>query len=209
MAQTTGSAPSAPTTRVLLIGVDNYDTFSGATGGESPYNLRGSHTDVVLLSWYCREVLGIPGENIHVLAGPAPTDEELQKHGPLDQLAKLKRENIHEATAKNATDLLSRLLEETKAGGEEVLFAFSGHGAWTDAHGPVLCLGDTSPDFASGVVPLRALRKLVSDHDARGRVVAILDCCHVAGIEGGDLQTTSLPHAGSEADVKDSDRTST
>jgi hypothetical protein len=207
MAQSTPpSSPSVPTARVLLVGVDNYDAFSGTRGGEGAYGLRGSRTDVVLLAWYCHEVLGIPTENIHVLAGPAPTDDELQKHGPLDQLAKLRRENIHEATAKNATDLLSRLLEETKAGGEEVLFAFSGHGAWTDAHGPVLCLGDTSPDLAGGVVPLKALRKLVSDHDARGRVVAILDCCHVAGLEGRDLQTTSLPHGGTAADVRDSDR---
>ncbi len=204
MTKTSPTSQIPPSTRVLLVGVDDYQTFSGEP--QSSYDLRGSRTDVVLLAWYCREVLGIPSENIHVLIGPAMTDDDLQKHGPFDQLAKLKRENIGEATANNVSDTLGRLLDETKEGGDEVLFAFSGHGAWTEALGPVLCMGDTTSDLTSGVLPLKALRQLVSQHDARARVVAILDCCHVAGPEGETLQATSLPHAGTAEDVKGSDK---
>jgi len=66
----------------------------------------------------------------------------------------------------------------------------------------VLCLGGVKPGFEKGVLALRELRKSVENASARARLVAILDCCHVAGPSiGSRLHVTALPHQGKVADV--------
>jgi Caspase domain len=180
-------------THALLVGVDRYLDFdrSGAS------NLRGSRNDVVILAWYCMEVLGVPPENIRALTSPLPTADELRRDGALSWLSTLPAENRGEATVDGVREGLAWLFERTKGEGSAAVLAFSGHGAWSGEAGPVLCLADTSQELTRGVLPLREIRARVAEAGARSRLVVVLDCCHVTGpASDARLTVTALPSAG-------------
>ncbi|MBK8252602.1 MAG: caspase family protein [Polyangiaceae bacterium] len=187
----------ANNTYALLIGVDHYDSFPAS-------ELRGSRTDVITLAWYLspRGVLGVPLENVRALTWPLPTEEELKDNDALSWLRKLPETSRGEARAQGVKNGLIWLLEKAKSEGATVIFAFSGHGAWTQEQGPVLCLGDTAKDFTSGVLALRDLKKMVQEHGVRDRLVALLDCCHVSAQSAGGFTVTALPSRGTAANVE-------
>jgi Caspase domain len=171
---TQAQATGASNTYVLLVGVDHYDNFAGD-------DLEGSVNDVSFLASYCLQTLRVPAANLRVLASPQPT--------PLAGQAGA-------ATESEVTKGLAWLLEQAQREGTTALLAFSGHGAWSGA-GALLCLEDTSQDFTRGVIRLRDLRAAVEKAGARGRFVAMLDCCHVtAPARTPGLKMTTLPVPG-------------
>jgi len=174
----------------LLIGVDSYKSFDGT--GTS--DLKGSRNDVFLLASYCVEVLGMRPENIAALITPELTPEERKEKESLRGI------NWGDATEKEVTKRLAWLLDVSK--GVKALLAFSGHGAALPGGEPVLCLGDTAPGLTSGVLSLKTLRHDIKNAYADGRLVALLDCCHVASRSPHQrLRGTSLSHAVAAADV--------
>lgn len=186
--------------RALLVGVDRYENF------DASLSLRGSRNDVVLLVWYCLHELGLRAENIRVLTTPLLTRAELDlrevQHGIDLDAGKGPSVQLGGATAREVEQGLTWLLQESQQAGGAALFAFSGHGAWSSAEGPLLCLADTKPDFTGGVLSLKRLGQMVADFDAKDRLVALLDCCHVAPPPGDPrLMGSGLPHQGTPADV--------
>jgi hypothetical protein len=182
----------------LLIGVDDYTSFESS----GQFDLKGSRNDVLLLASYCVEVLGLRPENIVALTWPQLTEQDFEQHVSMrgavlgDAVRKIV---VGEATEAEVTRRLASLLDVSQRG--TALLTFSGHGAATD-EGPVLCLGDTAPGFTSGVLPLKTLRDDIKNAYAGGRLIALLDCCHVAASRHDPrLQRTSLPHAVAAEDV--------
>src|SRR5262249_40999941 len=132
---------------------------------------------------------------------PMPKADELRLHGSMHQLARLDPSNLGEATVENVRAHMGRLLKRAKGEGDAALFAFSGHGSFVAGTGPVLCLADAVQDLGGGVLPLRRVGQMVRDHDARSKLVGVLDCCHVTGPSSPDIQVTALPSSGTAADV--------
>jgi caspase domain-containing protein len=207
---TTETATGA--TYALLIGVDDYANLDDTTDA---HDLKGSRNDVLLLARYCLTVLCMPIENIRMLTSPRFKDDELkelvealQQEVSLD-FTKLQKasENANES---DVTVGVGWLLENTKVG-DTALLSFSGHGSWSNTMGPVLCLGDTKRDdatgeVANGVLALGELQRRIERAGARSRLIAVLDCCHITGpATHPRLQTTGIPHAGTAKDVEADD----
>ena len=180
----------AGTTRALLIGVDDYKSFD-RTGLS---DLKGSRNDVVLLACYCVEVLGMRPENIVALVTRELTAAERDENRSL-QGVRWGGAGETEVKAR-----LASLLDVSRGG--TALLAFSGHGAALPGGEPVLCLGDTAPGLTSGVLSLKTLRDDIESAGAKGRLIALLDCCHVASRSPHRrLRGTALPHAAAADDV--------
>lgn len=176
----------------LLIGVDDYRSFDRS--GRS--DLKGSRNDVLLLASYCVEVLGMRPENIVALTTPMLTAQDFEQHVSMRGIAlgdAIRGIAVGDASKEEVKKRLASLLDFSQGG--TALLTFSGHGAAAPDVGPVLCLGDTSPDFKSGVLPLETLREDIKDAYAERRLIALLDCCHVAAPRPHPrLQGTSLRH---------------
>ncbi len=201
--------PSNPDNQAhaLLIGVADYSSFNRPDGSK----LKGSRNDVVLLAYYCMGVLRIPAKNIRVLTMPEMTTDELKASVIPDELEtnehagwlqSLDQVTLGEATESEVNDGLDWLLAASKESDGAALFAFSGHGAWSSEKGPLLCLGDTAPSFERGVLSLRKLGEDIKTAGVRHKLIALLDCCHVAASRGNPrLQGKALPHAATAEDV--------
>jgi len=176
----------------LLIGVNDYKSFNGTP----EFDLKGSRNDVLLLASYCVEVLGMQPENIVALTTPKLTQAEL---GPNEHL---RRMHLGEALEKEVTARLASLLRASKKG--TALLAFSGHGAALPDGEPVLCLGDTTKDFTSGVLSLKTLGEGIKKASAKDRLIALFDCCHVGSPPAAHsrLHRKSLPHTAAAKDVQ-------
>jgi hypothetical protein len=186
-------------THALLIGVDDYKSFNGTTN----FDLKGSRNDVLLLASYCVEVLGMRAQNIVALTTPPLTSDDFEQH--VTMRGRVLGDDVRgivvgAATKEEVAKRLHELLDPSRGG--TALLTFSGHGAAVPDLGPVLCLGDTAPDFKSGVLLLKTLRDDVRNANAGSRLIALLDCCHVeAPGPNQRLQGTSLPHRVAPRDV--------
>jgi Caspase domain len=191
----------------LLIGVNAYRNFD--KNGRS--DLLGSVNDVILLAYYCMAVLGIPAQNIWVLTTPKMTlanfnakmiSDELDPNQHARLLERLDQVKLGEASASEAKAGLAWLLDASKTSDGAAVFAFSGHGAWSPADGPLLCLDDTTPDFTRGVLSLKELGETIKQADVRHKLIALLDCCHVSASRASPkLLGKALPHTGTAEDV--------
>ena len=190
----------------LLIGVADYSSY-----GTDGVSLKGSRNDVVLLAYYCMGVLGIPARNIRVLTTPKMDlndfkarviPDEFETNDRVGWLQSLNQVKLGEATEYEVKNGLDWLLAASKESDGAALFAFSGHGAWSSEAGPLLCLGDTAPSFTRGVLSLKSLGESIKNAGVRHKVIALLDCCHVAGSRASSmLQRKALPHAGTPENV--------
>jgi hypothetical protein len=193
----------------LLIGVAQYSSFDKSDDS----TLKGSRNDVVLLAYYCLGVLGIPAKNIRVLTMPEMSLDELKARVIPDELEtnehagwlqSLDQVTLGKATETDVNDGLDWLLAASKESDGAALFAFSGHGAWSKEAGPLLCLGDTAPSFESGVLSLRKLGEEIKTAGVRHKLIALLDCCHVAASRVNPrLQGKALQHVGTAENVVD------
>lgn len=200
-------------TYALLIGVDDYKALDGTTDAN---DLKGSRNDVLLLARYCLTVLRMPIENIRMLTSPKFDDKELNEliealQGEV-RLDLVQLQNARGGALESDVTLgVGWLLENTKDA-DTALLSFSGHGSWSNTLGPVLCLADTERDpttgeVVNGVLPLGDLKRRIERADARSRVIALLDCCHVTGpATHRRFQTTGIPNTVTAKDMEDDDQ---
>lgn len=168
----------------LLIGVNDYSSVGPAAA------LKGSREDVLKLYWFARVLLGLPPENIRVLASPPLTAAEFYMTSPPP--TEMSGEATQASIQAGVAWLAGRMAADGAAPG---LLTFSGHGSYSKAQGPLLCPADVGADLAKGIA-VRDLSRMESLQAIRERLTVVLDCCHVVGdAPASNLRTsTALAH---------------
>lgn len=168
----------------LLIGVDDYSSVGPGAA------LKGSREDVLKLYWFARALLGLPPQNIRVLASPPLTAAEFYMTSPPP--AEMMGEATQASIQAGVAWLAGRMGADGAAPG---LLTFSGHGSYSKTQGPLLCPADVGADLAKGIA-VRDLSKMESLQAVRERLTVVLDCCHVVGdAPASNLRTsTALAH---------------
>lgn len=121
-------------------------------------NLRGCLNDVQILSDMLRSVYGF--DRIKWML-----DEDASRESILDELNELR---------------------QYSEDGDEIVFAFSGHGTQiydvagdeTDGYDECICPADTSMDDDAALISDDELRPIFEGFNAGARLTVIMDCCH-------------------------------
>jgi hypothetical protein len=188
----------------LLIGVDDYSTYDRSMGNPgNTSDLLGSRHDAVLFYWLCRRLFGLPPSNIKILTSPSLSQAELE-------YSDAPPENLGEATEGSIRSGVDWLVQQMNGGTVQGLLTFSGHGAWVEDKGAVICPADVREAF-TGAITVRDLRSAVERGKARKALTVVLDCSHAApqryAVAPLDLRrNTALPHGGSAEDVATDDQ---
>ena len=185
-------------TCALFIGVNDYSAFDRSMGHKPrSSDLQGSENDVRMYWRMCRE-RGISPENMRALVSPLPGEHDWPA---------IPRSSLGEANEKGILDGLRWLAGKLAApGGPSGLLVFSGHGAYLDGKGLLLCPSDTQGADVEHAIPFSVVADIL--RPAGENLTTILDCCHSGGGAWADplRRTKSLTRGRLPAAVKDDTR---
>lgn len=153
----------------LFVGVNDYRTYEKSTGQEpGTRSLPGSVNDAKAF-WRVARWLGMRPENLRILTSP--------KLDPSDLGPGATEANVGEATEegieKGVTWLASMLAGRPERAG---LASYSGHGAYSDEKGLLLCPSDTEGEDLKHAIAVSKLAALLGP--AGQQVTTVLDCCY-------------------------------
>jgi hypothetical protein len=179
---------------VVIIGIDRYDSTELS-------QLQGSRNDAI--AWYrlCVGHLGVPPENIAVLASPRLTTKEL---GP-----KAEKSRLRGAARAEVLEEAKRLAEA--ASQSAGLLTYAGHGVALSSNGQsptgadlAICPSDVAVDDKKGVVgALRftELSDIFRSQDSRDNITVFLDTCYSSGPEASSSRAAARGAAGKVDDL--------
>jgi hypothetical protein len=143
----------------LLIGINDYRAFDPSGNCD----LKGGAHDTVAIARCCT-VLGMDPVDIHILR------DDIESSGnPFTIEPKGK-------TTRAAIQAQLEWLREQLDAGRKGLLWYSGHGAYTEKDGLLLCPSDTDTAFAN-TISFNGLKTLLGPNAAKNLTV-VLDCCH-------------------------------
>jgi hypothetical protein len=170
----------------LFIGVDDYRAYEESAGQKAGRScLPGSVNDAKAF-WRLARTMGMRLDNLRILTSPPLQPADLGEGATSKNVGRATREGIEQGV---------RWLADCLGASSAIagLLTYSGHGAYVEDGGLVVCPSDTRATAGGGlenVLPYSRLGELLGP--AGRNLTTVLDCCHSGAASDQDDAIPSL-----------------